>query len=165
LACLGQFALQHRQLGDAVAGLARQPGAGGVGAHPLRVVRRQEQLAHRGQVQGRAASNGPHHLHARALAVGPLHIHNLVALAHAQVHWLLDQLVQLAHGGQCRVAHVEPALDEVTQLQQTHAQPVGARLGALHETAHRQVVEDAVGGGRVQPRLLADLLERHGFLA
>jgi hypothetical protein len=127
--------------------VAGQAGAGGVGAHALQVVGRQKQLAGGGQVQRRAAADGAHHLHARALAVGALHVHDLVALAHAQVHRLLGQAVQLAHGLQGRVAHRQPRLDQVAQLQQAHAQAVGAGLRAVDEAAHRQVVEDAVRGG------------------
>jgi hypothetical protein len=39
--------------------VAGQPGAGGVGAHPLGVVLRQEQLADRGEVQRRPAADRP----------------------------------------------------------------------------------------------------------
>jgi hypothetical protein len=116
-------------------------------------------------VQRRAAADGAHHLHARALAVGALDVDDLVALAHAQVHRLLDLLVQLAHRRQRGVAHVQPRLHQVAQFQQAHAQAVAARLGPVDEAAGGEVVQDAVGGGRVQPRLLADLLERDGVLA
>jgi hypothetical protein len=68
-------------------------------------------------------------------------------------------------GAQRRVAHVQPALHQVAQLQQAHAQPVAAGLGPVDEAADRQVVQDAVRGGGVQPGLLADLLQRHGLLA
>jgi hypothetical protein len=42
-------------------------------------------------------------------------------------------------------------LDQVAQFQQAHAQPVAAGLRAVDEAADGQVVQDAVGGGRVQP--------------
>jgi hypothetical protein len=72
--------------------------------------------------------------------------------------------VQFAHRQQRGVAHVQPGLDQVAQLQQAHAQPVAARLGAVDEAAGGQVVEDAVGGGGVQAGLLADFLQRDGVL-
>mgnify|MGYP006205549355 CR=1 FL=1 len=165
LTALVELALQHRQLRDAVARVAHQAGARGVGAHALGFVVGQEQLAHRGEVQWGAASDGAHHLHARAFAVGAFHVNDLVALAHTQVHRLLDQLVQLAHGAQRGVAHAQARLDQVAQFQQAHAQPVAAGLGPVNEAADGEVVEDAVGGGRVQPRLLADLLQRDRFFA
>ena len=130
--------------------MAGQAGARGVGAHALRVVVGQEQLADRGQVQRRAAADGAHHLHARAFAVGALDVDDLVALAHRQVDRLVRELVQFAHRAQRRVAHVQPRLDQVAQFQQAHAQPVAAGLGAVDEAADGQVVEDAVRGGRVQ---------------
>ena len=44
------------------------------------------------------------------------------------------------------------------QLQETHAQPIAARFGAVDEAADGQVVENAVRGGGVQAGALADLL-------
>ena len=116
-------------------------------------------------MQRRPAADGAHHLHARALAVGALDVDDLVALPHAEVDRLLRELVQFAHRRQGGVAHVEPALDQVAELQQAHAEPVAAGLGPVDEAADRQVVQDAVGGGRVQARLLADFLQRDGFFA
>ena len=81
-------------------------------------------------MQRRPAADGPHHLHARALAVGALDVDDLVALAHRQVHRLVRQLVQLAHRAERGVAHVQPRLDQVAQFQQPHAQPVTAGLRA-----------------------------------
>ena len=116
-------------------------------------------------MQRGAPADGAHHLHAGALAVGALDVDDLVALAHAEVDRLLRELVQLAHRRHRGVAHVEPALDQVAQLQQAHAQPVAAGFRPVDEAADRQVVQDAVGGGRMQARLFADLLQRDGFLA
>lgn len=108
-------------------------------------------------------ANGAHHLHARALAVGTLHIDDFIALAHAEIDGLLDQLVQLAHAGQCGFAHAQAGLDQIAQFQKAHAQAVAAGFRAVYEAACSQIIEDAVGGGGVQTRLLADFLERHGF--
>jgi hypothetical protein len=116
-------------------------------------------------VQRRTPANGPHHLHAGAFAVGALHVDDLVTLAHAQVDRLLDQLVQFAHGRQRRVAHAQAALDQVAQFQQAHAQPVAASLRSIDKPAGGQVVQDAVGGGRVQARLLADFLQGNRLFA
>jgi hypothetical protein len=123
------------QVGDAVAGVAGQAGARGIGTHPLRVVMGQEQLAHRGEVQRCAAAHGAHHLHARAFAVGALDVDDLVALAHRQVHRLVGELVQFAHRRHGSVAHVQPGLHQVAQFQQPHAQPVAAGLGPVDEAA------------------------------
>ncbi|MNT26312.1 hypothetical protein D3C72_1618760 [compost metagenome] len=142
-----------------------QPGARGIAAHAPGLVGGQEQLADRGQVQGGAATDGAHHLHARTLAVGALDVHDLVALAHAEVDRLLRELVQLAHRAQGRVAHVQPALDQVAKLQQAHAEAVAAGFRAVDEAADREVIEDAVRGRRVQPRLFADFLQRDRFFA
>jgi hypothetical protein len=56
-------------------------------------------------------------------------------------------------------AHIETGLHEVAQFEQAHAQAVAAGLWPVDVAADRQVVEDAVGGGRVQAGLLADELE------
>jgi hypothetical protein len=58
------------------------------------------------------------------------------------------QLVQLAHRRQRRVAHVEPGLDQVAELEQAHAEAVAARLRPVDVAADRQVVEDPVRGRR-----------------
>ena len=163
-ATFDELALERRQVGDAVAGMPGQPGSRRIGADALRVVLGEKELADRGEVQRRAAADGAHHLHARSLAVGSLDVDDLVALAHRQVDRLMRQLVQLAHRRQCRVAHVEPRLDQVAELEQAHAQAVAARLRAIDEAADRQVVEDAVRRRRMQPALLADHLQRHRFL-
>ncbi len=110
-------------------------------------------------MQGCSTPNGSHHLHAGTLAVRPLHIHDLVALANAQVDRLLDQLVQFAHGQQCGVAHAQARLHQIAQFQQPHAQAVAAGLRAVDKTSDGQIVEDAVGRGWVQTGLFADFLE------
>ena len=102
------------------------------------------------------AANSAHHLHARAFAVGPFHVHNFIALAHAQIHGLLDLLVQQSHAGQGRFAHAQTGFDQVAQLQQAHAQTVAARFWAVDKTTHGQIVEDAVCGGGVQASFFAD---------
>ena len=154
-----------RQLGDAVARVAGQPGAGGIGAHALRVVVRQEQLADRGEMQRRPPADGAHDLHARALAVGALDVDDLVALAHRQVDRLVRQLVQLAHRRQRGIAHVEPRLDQVAELEQSHAEAVAARPRADRRSGRSSRsfrMRCAVEGCR--PRLLADLLQRDRIL-
>ena len=122
-------------------------------------------LANRSQMQGCSAANGPHDLHARAFAVGTLHIDDLIALAHAQVDRLLGQLVQLAHGQYSGIAHVQAPFDQIAQLQQTHTQAVTSRLGAIDIAPNGQVVQDSVGGRGVQARFFADFLERNGVFA
>jgi hypothetical protein len=72
--------------------------------------------------------------------------------------------VQLAHRQQGRVAHVQAGLHHVAQFEQAHAQAIAAGLRAVDEAAGGQVVEDAVGGGRMQAGLLADLLQGDRFL-
>ncbi|MNT36142.1 hypothetical protein D3C72_1722060 [compost metagenome] len=136
-----------------------QPGAGGVVAHARGFVGGQEQLADRGQVQRRTAADGAHHLHAGALAVGALDIHDLVALAYRQVDRLPGHAVQRAHRRQRRVAHRQARLDQVAQFQQAHAKAVAARIGAVDETAGHHVVKDAVRGGRMQARGQRQLFE------
>ena len=67
-------------------------------------------------MQGRSPAYGAHHLHAAALAVGALYINDFVVLTHRQIHWLLRELVQLAHGHQRCIAHIEAAFDQIAQL-------------------------------------------------
>ncbi|MNT32792.1 hypothetical protein D3C72_1686900 [compost metagenome] len=129
------------------------------------VVERQKKLAGRCEVQRGTSPNCTDHLHAGAFAVGPFHVHNFIALAHAQVHRLLDQLVQVAHGGQRCIAHTQACLDEVAQFQEAHAQAVAAGFRTVHKTAYGQIVQDAMRRGRVQARLFADLLERYRLFA
>jgi hypothetical protein len=124
----------------------------------------EEELAHRCQVQWRAPSDGAHHLHARALAVRALDVHDLVALAHGEVHGLVGQLVQLAHRAQGRIAHVEPRLDEIAEFEQPHAQAIAACFRPVDEAPDRQIVQDAVRRRRMESRLLADELQRHRIL-
>ncbi|KAG1385825.1 hypothetical protein G6F60_014696 [Rhizopus arrhizus] len=84
----GQLALQAVQVGQAVARVAGQAGAQRIGAHLARVAGGQEKLAGRGQVQGRAAADGAHHLHARTFAPGAVDVDDLVALLDRQVDGL-----------------------------------------------------------------------------
>ena len=116
-------------------------------------------------MQRGATTNGADHLHARAFAVGAFDVNDFVTLAHAQVDGLLNEFVQVTHGGKGRIAHIEPALDHIAQLQQTHAQAIVTSLWAVHKAAGGQVVQDAVRRRRVQPGFLADFLERDGFFA
>jgi D-alanyl-D-alanine endopeptidase (penicillin-binding protein 7) len=162
---LGQLPFEQRQLRDAVLGVAGQARARGVGPYPLRIVGGQEQLAGGSQVQRCAAADGAHHLHAGALAVGTLDVNDFVALPHAQVHGLLDQLVKLAHGHKGGVAHAQSSLHQVAQFQQAHPQPVAARLRTVDKAAGGQVVQDPVRGRWMQARLRADLLQRDRLFA
>ena len=146
-------------------GIACQAGAHGIGPHALGFIGSQKQLAVRGEVQRRVTTNGAHHLHAGAFAVGAFHIDDFIALAHAQIHGLLDLLVQQAHGGQGGFAHAQAGFDQVTELQQAHAKAVAAGFGAVHKTACRQVVQDAVCSGGVQAGFLADVFQRYRFFA
>ena len=146
LTALIEFALKRAQLGQAVAGVAGQTSSGGISPHALGIIGSEKQLADRGQMQRGPAADGAHHLHARSLAVGALHIHNLITLAQAQIDGLLDQLVQLAHGLKRRIPDAESGLDQIAQLQQAHAQPVAAGLWPIHEATDGEVVENAVCG-------------------
>jgi hypothetical protein len=137
-----------------------QPGAGGIRAHALRIFSSQEELADRGEVQRSTATDGPDHLHAAALAVGTLDVDDLVALPHGEVDGLVRELVQFAHRAQRGFPDVQPRLHQVAEFQQAHAEPVTAGLRAIDETADREVVQDAVGGGGVQPGGRADRLQR-----
>ena len=101
---------------DAVFGLTIQAGASGVAANFHGFIDGQKQLAHRSKVKRCTTTNGPDHLHARALAVGAFNVNNFIALAHAQVNWLLDELVQIAHGGQSGVSYIEARLHHVAQF-------------------------------------------------
>ena len=51
------------------------------------------------------------------------------------------------------------------QLQQAQAEAITARFGSIHKATQRQIVQDAVRGGRVQAGLFADFLEGNRFLA
>ena len=145
--------------------MAGQTCACGIGPQTLGFFGGQEQFAHRSEVQGGAAANGAHHLHARTLAVGALHVNDFIALTHAQVHRLLNLLVQFAHGQQGGIAHIEPSFDQVAQLQQAHAQTVAAGLGSVHKTPQGEVVQDAVRGGGVKPGFFADFFEADRLFA
>jgi hypothetical protein len=72
--------------------------------------------------------------------------------------------VQFTHGAERRFAHIEPGFDQVAHFQQAHAEAVVAGFGAVHISANHQVVQDAVGGGRVQAGFFADDLQRHRVL-
>ncbi|MNT18134.1 hypothetical protein D3C72_1533160 [compost metagenome] len=165
MAGFGELALQHGQIGDAVLGIAGQTRAHGVGANALGLFGRQKELAGGGEVQRCMAADGAHHLHARALGKTALHIHDLVALAHAQVDRLLRGQMQATHRQQGHFAHVDAGLHEVAQLQEAHAQAVAARFGSVHKAADGQVIEDAMCGGRVQAGDFAQLFQRHRLLA
>src|SRR5690606_4255978 len=58
--------------------------------------------------------------------------------------------VQLAHRPEGGVADIEPRLDEVAQLEQADAELVDAGVAAIDEARGDQVVEYAVGRGRMQ---------------
>src|SRR5471030_2786458 len=154
-----QFALQLDQIRDGILVVPGQAGARRVGADRLRLVDRQEQLAGRGQVQRAAAADGAHHLHAGALGKRPVDVDDLVALAYRQVDGLLGLFVQRAHEVQRRLAHRQPALDHIAQFQQPHAEPVRARLDAVDKARQHHVVEDAMGGRRMQAGHLGQFLQ------
>ena len=159
---LGQFALQTGGVGEAVAGVAGQAGAADVVLQRPVVFARQEQLADRGEVQGRPAADGAHHLHAAALGQGTLDVDDLVTLADGEVDGLSGEAVQLAHGAHGSVAHVEPGLDQVAQFQQPQSQLVAAGVDAIDEAGGDQVVEDAMGSGWVQCRATGQFLQADG---
>ena len=108
---------------------------------------------------GGAAAYGSNHLHAGALGNGTLDIDDLVTLPNRQVNRLCRSLVQFAHRSHCRVANVKPGLDQITQLEQTHAKLVGAGLGAIDKARGDQIIQDPVGGRRVQLSALRQGLE------
>ncbi len=86
----------------------------GVSTHPLRIVCRQKKFAYGSQMQGCPAPDGPDNLHAGALTVGALNVHNFITLTNAQIDRLLDQLVQLTHGHQRCIPYVESVFDQVS---------------------------------------------------
>ena len=126
----------------------------------LRVLIRKEQFAHRRQVQRCPSTNRADHLHARTFAVGALDVDNVVALAHAEIDRLFDELMQRAHRPQRGITDIEPPFDQVSQFQQAHPQAVASWLVAVHIAADHQVAQEAVRGGRVQACFGADVLER-----
>ena len=144
--------------------MADQPRASDVGANPLRIVVGQEELAHRGEVQGGAAPNGSDYLHAGSFAEGAFDVDDLVALPHGQIHWLMRQAMQLPHRPERRIPDVQSCLHKVAQFEQAHSQAIVSGFGPFHQSADRQIVQDPVGRGRVQPRTLADFLQRDGVL-
>jgi hypothetical protein len=113
-------------------------------------------------VQRRAAADRAHHLHPRALAVGALDVDDFVALAHRQVDRLAGEAMQLAHRHQRGVAYRQPRLHQVAELEQPHAEPVGAGVGAVDEAAGHHVVENAVRRRRMQFRALREFLQTDG---
>lgn len=158
-----QLAFEALQVGQAIAGVAGQAGSERIGAHLAGVGGGQEQLAGGGQVQRRPPANGAHHLHAGTLAPGAVDIDDLVALLHRQVDGLPGQLVQRPHGGDGRLAYVQPPLDQRAQFKQTHAQLIQAVVHPLDVAPHHQVVQDAVRGGGVQAGGRGQFLERDGI--
>lgn len=159
LADASKFPLKCRQLGDAVASVPGQTGAGCIGPNALSIVMGQKQFSDRCQVQRRAPTDSANHLHSRPLAVGSLDIDDLVPLAHRQVHGLVGYLVEFAHRAKCCVANIEPRLDEVSQFQQTHAQSIASGLRAIYKTPYRQIIENSMRSRRMQTGLCADLLQ------
>jgi len=105
-------------------------------------------------------SDGAHNLHPGSLAVGAFDVDDFIALSDRQVHRLVRQLVQLAHGLQRGFAHVQAGLDQVAQFKQAHTQSVSAGMRSIDKATRRQVIENAVRGRRVQAGALADELER-----
>src|SRR5690606_31654594 len=67
--------------------------------------------------------------------------------------------VQLAHRPEGGVADIEPRLDEVAQLEQADAELVDAGVAAIDEARGDQVVEYAVGRGRMQSGTSGELLQ------
>jgi len=146
----GQLALQAVQVGQAVARVAGQAGAQRIGPDLPRVSGGQEQFTGGGQVQGGAAADGAYHLHAGAFAPGAVDVDDFVALLDRQVDGLPGQFVQRTHGRYGRLAHVQPPFHQRPQFQQAHAQLVQAVVDAFDVAAYDQVIQDAMGGGRMQ---------------
>src|SRR5690606_25626343 len=134
-------------------------GTRAVGAHRADVVRREEELAHRREMERRPAADGADDLHAGALGQRALDVDDLVALADGEVDRLAGGPVQLAHRPEGGVADIEPRLDEVAQLEQADAELVDAGVAAIDEARGDQVVEYAVGRGRMQSGTSGELLQ------
>ena len=84
-------------------------------------------------------------LHARAFAVSPLNINNFIALSQAEVHCLLNQLVQITHGNQCGISDIQTAFHHIAKFQQAHAKSVGTGMGSINEATRCQVVQNSMG--------------------
>ena len=115
---------------------------------------------------GARAADHVHHAHRRASARGALDVDDLVVVAHRKVHRLAGLCVQLAHDGQREFAHADARLDQIAELEQPHAEAVGAGLDAVDDAIGGHRRQDAVCGRGVQPGVLRDLLqaERLGML-
>ena len=161
-----EVALEQREVGHRVPGVRREAGALGVIAQPREAFLEQEKLPRRGHVQRRARADHVHDPHRRAPRGAALDVHDLVAVAHGKVDRLAGLRMQLAHHRQGELAHADARLDEIAELEQPHAEPVASRLDAVHQPVARHRGEDAVGGRRMQARVLRDLLqpERLGML-
>ena len=109
-----------------------------------------------------ARADHVHHAHRRAARRGPFHVHDLVVVTHREVHGLAGLRVKLAHHRQRSLGHVDPRLHLVPQLQQAHAEAVGAGLDAVHDTVRGHRRQDAVRSRRLQPGELGDLLRANG---
>jgi hypothetical protein len=106
-----------------------------------------------------ARADDVHDPHQGAPARGALDVHDLVVAAHREVDRLADLRVQLAHERQRMLAHADAGLHQVAELQQAHPEPVAALLDALDHAVAHECGEDAVRGGRVQPRLAGEDLQ------
>ena len=156
---LGELGGQQLRIGER---LLRRPGqtrALCVCAGRVDAVFGKEHLPDCRHVQGRACADDlhdPHHLSVRAYAFD---IDDLIALPDAQVDGLAQIVVQALHEGQGLLAHVQPGLHQIAELQQADAQPIGARLDPIDEPVFDHDRENPVGRRGMQVRVARQLLE------
>src|SRR5678815_1313409 len=111
-------------------------------------------------MQWSASANRAHHLHARALAVRAIDVHNLIALAHRQIDRLPSALMQFAHRLECGIAHRQASFDQVAELEEAHAEAIRTRrVGPIYVTADDQVIQDPMRSRWMQPSRTRQMLK------
>jgi hypothetical protein len=88
-------------------------------------------------VERRPRSHDLHDAH-HGVAVGrALDINHLILVPHREVDRFSQLLVQDLHMGQRLLPHADARFDEVAELQQADAEPVGAGLDAVDQAGGR----------------------------
>ncbi len=120
----------------------------------------QQQFAHRGDMQWRAASDHLFHAY-HALGERSLDIHHLIPLAHGQIHGLAQTVAQHFHQRQRNFPDIHAGVDPVAQLHQLDAELIVSPGGALNKSLFSQRGEYAKGGRGVKPGFRRQYLQAH----
>ena len=159
LANLVEIGFKGFEAGERIFGFSRKAGPLGVSTDFRRAVRRQEQFAQGGQVQGRASANKIDDANQRTAAGSAFDINDIVLVANAEVDGFADAIVQFLHERTGNGTNADARFDDVAEFEQANSQGVGAVVVAFDKPRMGHDGQDAVCCRGVQAGCLRERLE------